>query len=115
MSLPGDLEGSRAFEAGFARQFDHPPAPLSMYGYAATRAVLAALEKASRRSIPPDRDAIRDALRGTDLKLPLEHLQFDEHGDPLRFEVGIFQVQNGRHVLLYPRDRATGKVIQPKP
>jgi branched-chain amino acid transport system substrate-binding protein len=115
MSLAGDLEGSRAFEAGFARQFDHPPVPLSMYGYAATRAVLAALEQASRRSIPPERDAIRDALRGTDLKLPLEHLQFDEHGDPRRFEVGIFQVQNGRHVLLYPRDRATGKVIRPKP
>lgn len=40
---------------------------------------------------------------------------FDEHGDPLHYEVGIFQIQNGRHVLLYPRDRATGKVIRPKP
>ena len=52
MSLPGDLEGSRAYEAGFAREFKHPPAPLSMYGYAAARAVLAALEKASRTSVP---------------------------------------------------------------
>ena len=48
MSLSGDLEGSRAYETGFAREFGHPPAPLSMYGYTATRAVLAALEKASR-------------------------------------------------------------------
>jgi len=115
MSLSGDLEGSRAYETGFARQFDHPPAPLSMYGYTATRAVLAALEKASGRSVPPERDAIRDALAGTDLKLPLEHLRFDEHGDPLHYEVGIFQIQNGRHVLLYPRDRATGKIIRSKP
>ncbi len=44
------------------------------------------------------------------LKLPLEHLRFDEHGEPLDYEAGIFQIQNGRHVLLYPRDRATGTV-----
>jgi branched-chain amino acid transport system substrate-binding protein len=115
MSLSGDLEGSCAYETGFAKQFDHPPAPLSMYGYAATRAVLTAVEKASGRSVPPERDAVRDALAGTDLKLPLEHLRFDKHGDPLSYEVGIFQIQNGRHVLLYPRNRATGKMIRPKP
>jgi branched-chain amino acid transport system substrate-binding protein len=114
MSLSGDLEGSRAYETGFVREFDHAPAPISMYGYTATRAVLAALEKASRRPLPLERDAVRDALRETDLKLPLEHLRFDEHGDPLNYEVGIFQIQNGRHVLLYPRDRATGQVIRPK-
>jgi branched-chain amino acid transport system substrate-binding protein len=113
MSLSGDLEGSRTYETGFASQFDHPPAPLSMYGYTATRAVLAALTKASGRSVPPLRDAVRDALAGTDLLLPLERLRFDEHGDPLHYEVGIFQIQNGRHILLYPRDRSTGKVIMP--
>jgi ABC-type branched-subunit amino acid transport system substrate-binding protein len=86
-----------------------------MYGYTATRAVLAAMEKASGRAVPPERDAIRDALRATDLLLPLEHLKFDEHGDPLFYEVGIFQIQNGRHVLLYPRGKATGKILVPKP
>lgn len=113
MSLPGDLEGSRVYEAGFVKEFHHPPAPLSMYGYTATRAVLAALEKASRATVPPERDAVRDALRGTDLRLPLENLRFDEHGDPLHYEVGIFQIQNGRHVLLYPREKATGKILVP--
>jgi branched-chain amino acid transport system substrate-binding protein len=115
MSLSGDLEGSRAYETGFSRQFGHPPAPLSMYGYAAARALLAALEKAAGRLIPPDREKVRAALAETDLKLPLEHLRFDEHGDPLRYEVGIFQIQNGQHILLYPRDRATGKILPPKP
>lgn len=115
LSLSGDREGSLAYEAGFARQFRHPPAPLSMYGYTATRATLEAVEKASGRSVPPERDDIRAALAQTDLKLPLEHLRFDEHGDPLFYEVGIFQIQNGRHVLLYPRDRATGKMTKPKP
>jgi branched-chain amino acid transport system substrate-binding protein len=115
ITLSGDLEGSRAYEDGFAREFKHPPAPLSMYGYTATRAVLAALERASRGSVPPERDAVRDALRQTDLRLPLENLRFDEHGDPLRFEVGIFQIQQGRHVLLYPRDKAAGKILVPTP
>ena len=115
MSLSGDLEGSRAYERGFARQFGHPPAPLSMYGYTATRAVLAALAKVWRPSAPLEADAVRAALSQTDLKLPLEHLRFDAHGDPLHYEVGVFQIQKGRHVLLYPRDRATGKLIGPKP
>jgi branched-chain amino acid transport system substrate-binding protein len=114
MSLPGDLDGSRAYETGFAREFKHPPAPLSMYGYAAARAVLAALEKASRKSAPPERDAVRDALRETDLLLPLERLRFDEHGDPRSYEVGIFQIQNGRHVLLYPLEKAAGRIIAPR-
>jgi branched-chain amino acid transport system substrate-binding protein len=115
MSLPGDLEGSRAYETGFTREFKHPPAPLSMYGYTAARAVLAALEKASRTSVPPERDAVRDALRGTDLLLPLEQLRFDERGDPRHYEVGIFQIQNGRHVLLFPRQKATGEILVPNP
>ncbi|MGE5276561.1 MAG: ABC transporter substrate-binding protein [Acidobacteriota bacterium] len=115
ISLSGDREGGRAYETGFARQFQHPPAPLSMYGYTAARAVLAALEKAFRPPAPPARDAIRDVLAETDLELPLERLQFDEHGDPLHYRVGIFQIQGGRHVLLYPRDRATGTVTRRKP
>ncbi|HUM00649.1 MAG TPA: ABC transporter substrate-binding protein [Thermoanaerobaculia bacterium] len=115
MSLSGDLEGSRAYESGFERQFGHPPAPLSMYGYTATRAVLAALEGATRGAAAPEREAVRDALRRTDLLLPLERLRFDEHGDPLFYQVGIFQIQNGRHVLLYPRERAAGEAISPRP
>jgi branched-chain amino acid transport system substrate-binding protein len=115
MSLSGDLEGSGAFEVGFTRQFGHPPAPLSMYGYAAARAVLSALEKAARKTLPAERDAVRAALRETDLLLPLERLRFDEYGDPLYYQVGIFQIQDGRHVLLFPRERATGDLSRPKP
>jgi branched-chain amino acid transport system substrate-binding protein len=115
LSLSGDLEGSRAYETGFEKLFGHPPAPLSMYGYTAMRAVLAALLHAAREDAPLERKAVRDALRETDLLLPLERLKFDEHGDPLFYEVGIFQIQNGRHVLLHPREKATGELIRPNP
>ncbi len=114
LSLSGDVAGSRAYEEGFRSLFYHPPAPLSMYGYTAARAVLAALEKASAGSFPPGRAAVRDALAATDLMLPLEHLKFDRQGDPLHYEVGLFQIQSGRHVLLYPRDRATGTLVLPR-
>jgi branched-chain amino acid transport system substrate-binding protein len=111
MSLSGDVDGSREYASGFEKQFGHPPAPLSMYGYTAMRAVLAALGTAARRVAAPDREAVRDALRGTDLLLPLERLKFDEHGDPLFYQVGIFQIQNGQHVLLYPTEKATGRIL----
>jgi branched-chain amino acid transport system substrate-binding protein len=114
ISLSGDLEGSRAYETGFAKHFGRPPAPLTMYGYTAARAVLAALKEASRGPAAVDREAVRGALSRTDLRLPLERLQFDEHGDPMHYRVGIFQIQNGKHVLVYPRDRATGRIIPPK-
>ena len=89
-----------------------------MYGYTAARAVLAAFEKASRTSVPPERDAVRDALRGTDLLLPLETwLQFLEQaegGDPSALRGRHLPDPDGRHVLLYPREKAAGKMIAPK-
>jgi branched-chain amino acid transport system substrate-binding protein len=115
LSLSGDLEGSRSYETGFEKEFGHPPAPLSMYGYTAARAVLAALQRTARGDAPSDREAVRDALRQTDLLLPLERLRFDQHGDPLFYRVGIFQIQNGRHVLLYPPEKATGEPLRPNP
>jgi branched-chain amino acid transport system substrate-binding protein len=113
LSLSGDVDGSRAYVEGFEKQFGHPPAPLSMYGYTAMRAAVAALETAARPGAPPEREAVRDALRKTDILLPLERLKFDERGDPMFYEVGIFQIQNSRHVLLYPADRATGRIVGP--
>lgn len=113
LALAGDSEASRAYVDGFTRRFGHAPVPLTMHGYTAARAVLDALARSTKGNALPSRDAVRDALRSTDLKLPLERLRFDEHGDPLHYQIGIFQIQQGKHVLLYPRDRATGTLIYP--
>lgn len=112
MSLSGDLAGSRAFEEGFRREMGHLPPPLASYGYTAMRAVLSALERAAPGAAGTEREAVRDALQRTDLLLPLQRLRFDPHGDPLGFRVGIFQIQNGRHVLLYPPENATGGIVR---
>jgi len=113
LTLTGDRKASRAYVDGFTRRFGHAPVPLTMHGYAAARAVLDALARSTKGSALPSRDTVRDALRSTDLKLPLERLQFDERGDPLHYQIGIFQIQQGKHILLYPRDRATGTLIFP--
>jgi branched-chain amino acid transport system substrate-binding protein len=111
--LSGDAQASRAYVTGFTQHFGHAPVPLTMHGYTAARAVLGALAKSGSGSGVPGRDAVRDALRSTDLKLPLEHLQFDDHGDPLHYEIGLFQIQQGKHVVVWPKDHATGKLIYP--
>ena len=86
----------------------------------ATRRPVPSLRRSRRRPAAPSRlsgtpFATRSPEPTSCFLIPLERLQFDEHGDPLHYEVGIFQIQTGRHVLLYPRDRSTGKVILPTP
>jgi hypothetical protein len=115
ISLSGDVEGSRAYEAGFARQ---SAIRRRRSACTATRRPERSPRRWKRRrpaSSRPGRDAIRDALRKTDLLLPLERLRFDEHGDPLHYEVGVFQIQSGWHVLLFPPHKATGDIVRPKP
>ncbi len=111
--LGGDAPASRAYVSGFTKRFGQAPVPLTMHGYAAARAVLSALAKSAGGSGVPSRDAVRDALRSTDLRLPLEHLQFDDHGDPLHYEIGLFQIQQGKHIVVWPKQRATGNLIYP--
>lgn len=113
LQLAGDPTVSRTYVSGFTKQFGHSPVPLSMHGYAAARAVLEALKKTATGTGAPSRDAVRDALRSIDIQVPLGRLQFDERGDPLHYQIGIFQIQQGKHVLVYPRNRATGGVIYP--
>lgn len=113
IAISGEREASRAYVDGFTKKVGHAPVPLSMHGYTAARAVLDAMERTIKGNAAPSRDGVRDALRSTDLRLPLEHLQFDERGDPRNYQIGIFQIQQGKHVLIYPRDRATGALMYP--
>ena len=116
MSLSGDLEGSRVFEAGFSETVRTPPgAAQHVWIRRDAGGPFGPGEGGPQDRFPPERDAVRAALRETDLLLPLERLKFDEHGDPLFYQVGIFQIQGGRHVLLFPRDKATGELIRPQP
>ncbi len=55
-------------------------------------------------------EAISQALAGLDLKLPMERLAFDDHGDPRYYQQMVVQIQKQQMVVVYPPERATGQV-----
>lgn len=107
VNLGGDEAESRAFIEAYARRFGGQPVPLSMHGYAAARALLTALHSVARAGKPVAGDAVRDALAAVDVQTPLGRVKFDDKGDPLYYERVVVQIQNGRHVVVYPKERAT--------
>lgn len=48
-----------------------------------------------------------------DVETPLGRVKFDATGEPLFYERVIVQIQNGRHVVVYPRERATAAARYP--
>ena len=105
VNLGGHEETSRAFIESFQKRFGQPPVPLTMHGYAAARALLSAVEAAQARGTLT-REAMREALARVDVDTPLGRVKFDDKGDPLYYERVVIQIQGGRHVVVYPPDRA---------
>ena len=108
ITWPGTEEASQAFVAGFQARFGELPNTTTMHGYTSARAVLAAMAAAVQEGAEPGGEALARALRRLDLLLPLERLQFDEHGDPRWYEHVVVQVQQGRIVAVFPPERAGG-------
>lgn len=111
--VSGQEPESRAFIEAYTKRFGGAPVPLSMHGYAAARTLLASLETVARGGKPITGEALRDALAAADVMTPLGRVKFDPKGDPLFYERVIVQIQNGRHVVVYPRDRATAPAQPP--
>ena len=104
---------SRAFVDAYTKRFGSAPVPLSMHGYAAARTLLTALEAAAYGGRPVTGETLRDALAAVDVTTPLGRVKFDGKGDPLFYERVVVQIQNGRHVVVYPKTRAGAPVQLP--
>lgn len=115
ITLPGTEAASTAFVTGFSERFGHEPVPLAMHGYTAAVAVLEAMRQALATSGALTGERIREALTSIDLTLPLERLRFDASGDPRDYRRVIIQIQQGRHLVVYPPERATGSLRYPMP
>lgn len=113
ITAPGTEEASRAFTEAFRRRFGEPPPPLAMHGYAGAQALLAALAAGTASGQPLTGAAVRDALAGVDLSLPFGRVAFTPNGDPREYRRVVIQIQEGRHVVVYPPDRATGPARLP--
>jgi len=106
IAAPGQEAESHAFVEAFAKRFGVQAAPLAMHGYAAARTLLAALEAAAWSGRPLMGPGLRDALVAADVMTPMGGVRFDERGDPVSCERVILQIQDGRHVMVWPKERA---------
>lgn len=110
--VPGAPAESRAFVEAYRSRFGGDPAPLSMHGYAAARALAEALAAAGSAATG---ESVRQALSRVDVETPLGRIRFDAQGDPRDYERVIVQVQEGRHVVVYPPRAATARLLYPRP
>jgi branched-chain amino acid transport system substrate-binding protein len=113
ITLPGTEQESREFVNNFQKRFGQPPNTTTMHGYTSARALLAAIDRVFQRQESLTGEAIRQELARLDLKLPMEHLRFDQNGDPEYYRHVVVQIQKGQMVVVYPPDRATGELIYP--
>jgi branched-chain amino acid transport system substrate-binding protein len=106
---------SEAFVEAYRARFGQEPVPLSMHGYAAVRALLAAATATTPAGGPTGGGPLRDALARVDIETPLGRVRFDERGDPLHYERVVVQIQARRHVVVYPPAAATARLVHPRP
>ena len=113
--VPAAAAESRAFVDAYRARFGEEPVPLSMHGYAAARAILAALAETAGDGRPAGGEGLRAALARVDLETPLGRVRFAPDGDPLGYRRVIVQVQGGRHVVVYPPAVATARLVLRRP
>jgi branched-chain amino acid transport system substrate-binding protein len=113
VNLGGDERESLAFIEAFKQRFGKEPVPLTMHGYAAARTLLKALETVAASGKAFTGELLRDALARANVETPLGRIKFDERGDPLFYERVVIQIQGGRHVVVYPKERATAPARYP--
>jgi len=113
VNLSGNEGESLAFIEAFRKRFGAEPVPLTMHGYAAARTLLKAMESVAASGKALTGETLRDALARADVPTPLGRVRFDEGGDPLHYERVVIQIQGGRHVVVYPKERATAPARYP--
>jgi branched-chain amino acid transport system substrate-binding protein len=109
ITQPGTEPASQALVDGFREKFGKEPNTTTMHGYTSARAMLAAIAAVLQAGVQPTGEAVSKALAQLDLKLPMERLAFDEHGDPRHYQHVIVQIQKQWLVVVYPPERATGQ------
>ncbi len=112
ITLPGTEKKSREFVEHFRKRFNKIPNTTNMHGYTSALVILDALKRIDLNN-KDLRENLRKAIASTDLVLPMEHVIFDDNGDPIDYNHVIIQIQKGRVVPVYPPERATGKPIYP--
>lgn len=80
----------------YKKEYNSDPGAFYINAYAATLALLNAIEKAGST----DYDAVSNALRTEEIDTPLGKISFDKNGDAIGVGFSMYQVQNGVYVEL---------------
>ena len=78
------------------KKYGEDPGAFYLTGCAATRALLAAIEKAGST----DFDAVKKSLQNDKVDTALGAISFDEKGDAIGVGFAVYEVQNGAYVEL---------------
>ena len=82
----------------------------AIYGYESIMVIADAL----RRAGTTEHDALRDALAETNMTdhlLPQNEIIFDEAGENINSAGVLIQIQNGKQVIVFPKEYAEGEII----
>jgi len=105
--------GADVLNDAFKAKYGHDITGNGAYAYQAGLLLADALERAGTA----DKDALRDAIKATDLKsgpqmiMPTDRIYFDEQGQNPNAPLFIVQVQNGELIPVWPADFAAAPVM----
>lgn len=113
ISIAGTEKQSSEFVQGFIARFGKPPNTTTMHGYTSAKALLEALSRVHASGKDLSGDNIGAELRRLDLLLPMEHLQFDNNGDPKHYQQVVVQIEKEKMLAVYPAKRKTEEIAEP--
>ena len=85
----------------------------AIYGYESIKVIADALNRAKS----DNKEDLRKAIAETDMAdhvLPQGNIKFDEKGENVGAAGVLVQIQNGKHVIVYPKEYAEGTIIPMK-
>jgi branched-chain amino acid transport system substrate-binding protein len=101
------------FVAAYKAKYNEEPSYIAMLGYLSAKYMLQAIVQGGGKSGNYTPEKTRNALRGMDIVGPIGRVAFDDKGEPKFFTAVLFQTQKGNQVVVYPKDRAMGKIQYP--
>jgi len=101
------------FVAVYKAKYKEEPSYIAMLGYLSAKYMLDAIVQGGGKSGSYTPEKTRNVLRAMDLVGPIGRVAFDDKGEPKFFTAVLFQTQKGDQVVVYPKDRAMGKIQYP--
>jgi branched-chain amino acid transport system substrate-binding protein len=114
LSFPAEYTTPEAkeFAETYQRLFNKAPDYLGVFGYVQSKLLFEAVARAYDAGTL-DKGGVADELRKTESTTLLGKLRFDDSGDNAEFSHRMGQHQDGKIVLVWPADAATGNMNYP--